>query len=230
LVNETIDILTHKKIAIWYINVNNSIGHGKENEVFSHPLSPYVCIVKGLFDVIDKLDFTSSIILQEKKPLISGREHKKSVFQVFKEKFNPNPRIYPNAALDVESLYENNRISAMFIAGSSSILSKIKRNLEKLKEDMAATLPLFNILLSDFIPETSITEKIGPDGRTLLLSELLVKMINKIAEYTPIAIVIDDTQWMDSASWAITLHIVRRCKRVFIVNQGVCCFSYQTMF
>jgi hypothetical protein len=110
---------------------------------------------------------------------------------------------------------------------NEEIISKFRLRLQKAGENVNATLPLLNPLIQPTIPETSETENPSPDSRTSLLSALIVRLIDKLSEKKSIAIIIDDTQWMDSASWIITMNIIRRCKRLLVVLTSKPCNDWR---
>lgn len=106
-------------------------------------------------------------------------------------------------------------------------ISRLKDILLKAGEDINETLPLLNPFFQPTIPDSAETEKVGADGRTVLLASLIVRLLDKISETNSIAIVIDDLQWMDSASWAITLNIIRRCKKALVVLTSSPCADWR---
>ena len=101
--------------------------------------------------------------------------------------------------------------------GTDPEIVSLKQSLERAGENPDLTLPLLNPLVRASINDTTDTTKIGPDGRTFLLAALFVRLIDKVSEKKPVAILLSDVQWMDSVSWTITMSIVRKCKKAFVL-------------
>ena len=100
---------------------------------------------------------------------------------------------------------------------TAQMIEFFRNCLVKVGEDADDVLPLLNAVIRPEIPETEDTKALGPDGRINLLISLLVRIANKIAEKKKFAILIDDIQWMDSASWQITMQLIHRCPKVMMV-------------
>ena len=112
---------------------------------------------------------------------------------------------------------EGESIQKSVFEGHGAIISRLKNRLLRVGEDPKQILPLLNPLIQPIIEETEDSARISPDGRTLLLAGLLVRLLDRLSENHPIAILIDDVDVMDSASWTIALNIVRRCKRILLI-------------
>nr|KAJ3419991.1 hypothetical protein HK105_006252 [Polyrhizophydium stewartii] len=110
--------------------------------------------------------------------------------------------------------------SSMGGAMHASLTETLRNCLLKAGEDPDATLPLLNVVILPEIAETKETKNLGPDGRTYLLAGLIVRFIKLITQTTSLAIIIDDVQWMDSASWQITMQIIRRCEKALVLLAG----------
>jgi hypothetical protein len=137
--------------------------------------------------------------LQSKSSQLLIQKESTNVFDLFKSKLNiKNTKIFPeknNTHLDI---LRNSSSADPFslLEDKSGFIKKMKTCITKIKEDCTIYLPLLSVFIPEFIPETPTTERIGPDGRTQLLSTLIVKLIDVIAKQTMLAIVIDDAQWM----------------------------------
>jgi ABC-type transporter Mla MlaB component len=165
-----------------------------------------------------------------------------SVMHIIKQKFkssnssakvSPAPQILLNSDTKLDHSFSTEPMLERSYTSHSENCDQImhlQSNLVKAGEIVKETLPLLNILVAPEIEDSPITANIGPDGRTFLLSGLLVRLIEKIASHQKIAIVIDNTQWMDSASWAILMNVLRRCQRAMIVlTAGPCNNWRQTL-
>jgi hypothetical protein len=135
-------------------------------------------------------------------------------------KVSPAPLIFLNSETNIVSTTEklgNINGNSTYKKETPDFLLSLTSSLVKAGENVQETLPLLNIFVAQQIEDSPITTKIGPDGRTFLLSGLLVRLVDLISSQKNLAIVIDDTQWMDSASWSIMLNIFRRCEKAVIV-------------
>ncbi|KAJ3371462.1 hypothetical protein HDU91_005293 [Kappamyces sp. JEL0680] len=154
------------------------------------------------------------------------KKNSKVLWNKYKSKFMGNiasKKIHPAGSLLHDKGVVDKNDAAQIMSTGDDLILKLKGRLLKLGEDPAAVLPLLNPFVQPIIEETEDTKKLGPDGRTNLLSALIVRLIDKIAQKKSMAIIIDDTQWMDSASWIITMNIIRRCKNVLVVlTTGPC--------
>ena len=76
---------------------------------------------------------------------------------------------------------------------------------EQLADEPAARdrFALLNDVLALDLPETAITAAMEPRGRADALRELVGTWLRRAAERRPLLVVIDDAQWLDSASWSL---------------------------
>ncbi len=77
-------------------------------------------------------------------------------------------------------------------------------------------LPLLNGILPLDFPENSATRDMTGQVRAENLQRLVVRLLKKQAETGPLLVVLDDAQWFDSASWAITWQVARQVPAVFL--------------
>ncbi|KAI8899267.1 hypothetical protein BC833DRAFT_586555 [Globomyces pollinis-pini] len=214
------------------------------NPTYNHPLLPFVSIVVNLLELLGDSFYHTNAVAGPKlgdndsgnhtnipeiiAPLESERLIKKgvtpfkmqrnSVFGLFKQKLigNMNLKVSPIGEEWSSVLEEENvKQTAKLFAQTDDLFTKYRSLLNKLGENPDAILPLLNVFLSKTIEETEATSKIGPDGRTMLLSSFIVRLIDRVSEKHPFAILFDDVQWM--ASWTITLNIARRRKSALLV-------------
>ena len=68
--------------------------------------------------------------------------------------------------------------------------------LEKIGEDATQWLPVLNSVILPDVDLAHELDDLVPEIRTSLLSHLLVRIIERLTENRPIAIFIDDAQWM----------------------------------
>ncbi|MGH2592281.1 MAG: AAA family ATPase [Anaerolineae bacterium] len=81
--------------------------------------------------------------------------------------------------------------------------------------------PLLNVVLPLDLPDNDLTEHMlgqvrAENTRRLLLS-LLVKMPGREAARSPRLLILEDAQWLDSASWALALLVNREVRSMLIV-------------
>lgn len=75
--------------------------------------------------------------------------------------------------------------------------------------DLLGLLPLLNSIVPLEIPENSMTRDMVGKVRAENLGRLVLGMLKKLSADAPLAIVLDDGQWFDSASWGITRQVAR---------------------
>ncbi|MFP4554334.1 MAG: AAA family ATPase [Actinomycetota bacterium] len=76
---------------------------------------------------------------------------------------------------------------------------------------------LLNSVLDLDLQENATTRGMSGDNRRESTVELLVALLADAAESTPLMIVLDDLQWLDSASWAVTLGAARKVSPLLLV-------------
>ncbi|KAJ3272572.1 hypothetical protein HDV01_005415 [Terramyces sp. JEL0728] len=102
-------------------------------------------------------------------------KRRKSIIQRIKVKFGIGAS---KGKVKPEQLHQRKgRFSSTIIQPDVDIVSKIRKILVNAGENPEASLPLFNTVVQPNIDDTSETAKIGPDGRTMLLSALLALVI-----------------------------------------------------
>ena len=67
------------------------------------------------------------------------------------------------------------------------------------------------------LPETAVTAAMEPQGRADALRELVGKLLERAAARQPLLVVVDDAQWLDSASWSLLAAAVLRAPSVLFV-------------
>ena len=148
----------------------------------------------------------------------SPKKDKVSMWVKYRNKlFNSAKKVHPLPVNFEEIEREKSMLLEFSAADALDVLNRLTDILILAEEDLDIYLPLLSPIIQAEVPDTAESKKIGPEGRTLLLSGLFVRMLDKITERRPCAILIDDAQVIDSASVSIIMHIIRRCKNVLVV-------------
>ncbi|MBM3266939.1 MAG: AAA family ATPase [Candidatus Sericytochromatia bacterium] len=79
---------------------------------------------------------------------------------------------------------------------------KVMRRLEARPDDVPLA-PLLNAALPLEFPDTDVTQHLEGPVRSRLTNDLICRLFKDLATHAPIAFVLDDVHWMDSASWAL---------------------------
>lgn len=75
-----------------------------------------------------------------------------------------------------------------------NLVAAMKKALSKIDEDPVEALQLLNsVVMPDLVPQSSPQFK--PGTRTNLLGNLLTRIIDKVSENRPLALLLDDIQW-----------------------------------
>jgi predicted ATPase/class 3 adenylate cyclase len=82
------------------------------------------------------------------------------------------------------------------------------------QEQMA---PLLGAVLGLDIPDNAITAALAGPGRAENTINLLVAILRDAAAHTPTTIILEDGQWLDSASWALALAVSRRVQPLLLI-------------
>jgi len=69
--------------------------------------------------------------------------------------------------------------------------------------------PLLNDVLGLDLPETMTTRSYDPQLRREAIASLIGDLLRRRSEASPLALVLDDMHWLDSASWELTLSVAR---------------------
>jgi class 3 adenylate cyclase/tetratricopeptide (TPR) repeat protein len=95
---------------------------------------------------------------------------------------------------------------------SLSIMAKLATDPE-----LTRLAPLLNALLPLEIPETEVTEMMTGEARAENTRLLLLRLLELNMRKSSGLIVLDDAQWLDSASWALALAASRNIKPLMLV-------------
>ncbi|KAJ3319670.1 hypothetical protein HDV06_006163 [Boothiomyces sp. JEL0866] len=174
-----------------------------ENETFHHPLFPFVTLIPQILQAVDDFNVRPSTLLKPTEEVEKVRKpsrgsvldsHKgdreaeamrkltkivgkkrNSIIDRIKVKFGIGAnkgKVKPEPAAQ-----KKGRFSATVSQPDVDIVAKIRKILENAGESPEACLPLFNTVVQPNIEDTPETSRIGPDGRTMLLSALLALVI-----------------------------------------------------
>jgi class 3 adenylate cyclase/tetratricopeptide (TPR) repeat protein len=85
--------------------------------------------------------------------------------------------------------------------------------------ELSARLPLLGPVLGIRIEDTELTRWLSDDLRADNTRELMVGLVDAVAKSAtaPILVVLDDAQWIDSASWALARRIVQDVRGVTLL-------------
>ncbi|MBZ0110965.1 MAG: AAA family ATPase [Thermoanaerobaculia bacterium] len=97
-----------------------------------------------------------------------------------------------------------------------------RRVLGRLKdlEIDVATASLLNPILELDIPETELTRQLARDVRGRAIRDLLMRWLVRGLGGEPCVVVIDDVQWLDAASWALSLALREKVENLLLVVAG----------
>ena len=94
----------------------------------------------------------------------------------------------------------------------------VLRQLERMGVESLA--PLLNRVLSLNFPETGVTLQMDGEGRANSTVQLLIRLLAGALGDRPVVIVLDDLQYLDSASWALVLRARAEFARFMLVLAG----------
>jgi predicted ATPase/class 3 adenylate cyclase len=77
--------------------------------------------------------------------------------------------------------------------------------------------PLLNVVLSLDLPDNEITSQMTGQVRADNTYDLLVSLLQRAATTSPLLLIVEDAQWLDSTSWALTLRVSRDVQSMLLV-------------
>jgi class 3 adenylate cyclase/tetratricopeptide (TPR) repeat protein len=86
-----------------------------------------------------------------------------------------------------------------------------------LLQEFAERAPLLNVLLDLHLPESPFTAQLSGQARADNLNELVLALLERCARTAPLLLVLEDSHWFDSASWALLLLVQRRLAHTLLV-------------
>ena len=84
-------------------------------------------------------------------------------------------------------------------------------------EDAARLAPLLNPVVGTELAENEITSQMTAQSRAEAATEMLVRLLQNIADGEPLVVVIEDCHWLDSASLALALAVLRGVPALLLV-------------
>ncbi len=93
---------------------------------------------------------------------------------------------------------------------------KVRRQLAEWPQ-FAEWEALLNSVLDLQFPETATTRGMSGVNRRESTVELLLTLLDRAAEESPLMIVLDDLHWFDSASWAVTIGVARKVSSLLML-------------
>lgn len=83
--------------------------------------------------------------------------------------------------------------------------------------DLLYLSPLLNALLPLDLPENETTAHMSGEIRAANTRDLLVRLLQRVADIRPTVVVIEDAHWLDSASWSLALAVSQRVRPLLMV-------------
>lgn len=83
--------------------------------------------------------------------------------------------------------------------------------------DLKSRAPLLNTLLPLEFPENDLTQEMSGEIRAINTRSLLVQLLTLSAPDESLIIVLEDAQWLDSASWSLALDVAQNMPGVLLI-------------
>ena len=83
--------------------------------------------------------------------------------------------------------------------------------------ELAQYAPLLNAFLPLGFPDNELTATMDGRVRADNTHALLLRLLGEAARPRPTALVLEDTHWLDSASWALTARVRRRLPSILLI-------------
>lgn len=87
---------------------------------------------------------------------------------------------------------------------------RVRQVVHEVAPEHLERLPLLNDVLNLGLPDTPLTATLDPARRQQSLVMLLLDLLRGWVNERPLIIILEDTHWLDSLSWDLTVQIVRR--------------------
>ena len=84
-------------------------------------------------------------------------------------------------------------------------------------EHLVELLPLLDDLLPLRLPETPLIAQMSGEVRAANTQLLAIRLLERGAPGAPLVIVVDDVQWMDSASWGLLARAMRQAPAMLVI-------------
>ncbi len=87
--------------------------------------------------------------------------------------------------------------------------SRVQTRLSDIAPELSERIPLLNDVLNLNFPETPLTASLDANLRHESLVSLLLALLRTWAQERPLALILEDAQWLDSLSWNLSLQAAR---------------------
>jgi tetratricopeptide (TPR) repeat protein len=105
------------------------------------------------------------------------------------------------------------------LEGLADLDARRTRTLDRLRPlpDLLRLAPLLNGVVSVDLAENDLTAQMTGQVRADNTNDLLLSLLEQAAARSPLLLVLEDVQWFDSASWALTALAAHRLRSVLLV-------------
>ncbi|WP_026897631.1 AAA and adenylate/guanylate cyclase domain-containing protein [Daejeonella oryzae] len=86
-----------------------------------------------------------------------------------------------------------------------------------LGDEFADLVSLLNVVFAADFPESETVRSLSVQQKFTETKKLLVQLISRAAEKTPLVIIIDDAVWLDHASWKLAIEVAANVKNCFLL-------------
>ncbi len=117
--------------------------------------------------------------------------------------------------IEQETIYRAWRDILTFYFGLEEIIlpkarqERVETMVRELAPDQVARIPLLNDVLDLGFLDTDLTASLDPQLRQQGLITLLLGLLRAWALESPLVLILEDAQWLDSLSWALTVEVAR---------------------
>jgi len=98
----------------------------------------------------------------------------------------------------------------------STITNSLLTKLNALDSSLARYAPLLNVVLPISIPENEFTSAMTGEVRGGNIRDLLVQLLQSVADRSPILITLEDLHWLDSASWTLLSDVLQKVRPLLL--------------
>ncbi|HSH01614.1 MAG TPA: AAA family ATPase [Anaerolineae bacterium] len=94
---------------------------------------------------------------------------------------------------------------------------RILLRLREINPDLMGLAPLLNVVLPVSMPESGLVAAMKGEIRARNTQKLLLGIIQRTAAAAPLVLILDDTHWLDSASWQLCRLVVTQVRPLLLV-------------
>jgi len=87
--------------------------------------------------------------------------------------------------------------------------SRVRTLLTEIAPEQLQRMPLLNDVLNLGLLETAFTKSLDPQLRQQALTALVLVLLRVWVKENPLILILEDAQWLDSLSWALTVDVAR---------------------